>query len=543
MSDTRVSLIDGLLARADSDDIMVEVLSPAGGPTLTWTYRQVIGAARVLADDLAVLAARLGRTPRVGLLAENSAEWVVADLALLFSGAVEIPVPTAFSAEQAASLLAGADACLVDSRGADKLAQWGSERVLAAGCQVDSVDLPALIAAGAYRDWGSPRASEAERGGGSPPIASWDEDAVFKVIHTSGTTSAPKGVMIRRHGIEALLDSLRRRSTPEIFRRYLSIVPLSLLVEQVTGLYMPFLAGGSVIFLPPGTALVGTSGDAAPRMLSLLRSARPTAVVLPPTMAALLLSLCVESPDETVEGRYSRFFGHDGPVFIACGGAPVPPEVLTRLKEFGLPLYEGYGLSENSSVVAWNFPGNVRIGTVGKPLDHVEVKLADDGELYVRSSSLFAGYTVEDPSSCAVDEDGWLHTGDLATIDDDGYIRIVGRKKNIIITAGGRNVSPEFVEARYRQLPFVREAVVLADGLDTVRGLFVVDAARDEEVLRKEITDFGREHLSDVERVTDIRLMRQDDSGYLTCFTVTGRPKRQAVRDLLLTQAPIEEHA
>ncbi|MGW1909907.1 AMP-binding protein [Streptomyces sp. NPDC002076] len=532
MSETRFSLIHGLLARADSDDIMVEVLSPAGGPTVKWTYRQVIGAARVLADDLAVLAARLGRTPRVGLLAENSAEWVVADLALLFSGAVEIPVPTAFSAEQAASLLAGADACLVDSRGAHRLQEWGNERVLTAGCQVDAVDLPALIAAGAYRD-----------GRVAHPIASWDEDAVFKVIHTSGTTSAPKGVMIRRHGIEALLDSLRRRSDPEIFRRYLSIVPLSLLVEQVTGLYMPFLAGGSVAFLPPGTALVGTSGDAGPRMLSLLRSARPTATVMPPTMAALLLSLCDQHPEEDLAQRHQRLFGHEGPVFIACGGAPVPPEVLTRLKEYGLPLYEGYGLSENSSVVAWNFPGNVRIGTVGKPLDHVEVKLAEDGELYVRSSSLFAGYTVEDPSSCAVDEDGWLHTGDLATIDDDGYIRIVGRKKNIIITAGGRNVSPEFVEAQYRQLPFVREAVVLADGLDTVRGLFVVDTTRDEDVIRKEITDFGLRNLSDVERVTDIRLMRQDDLRYLTCFTVTGRPKRQAVRDLLLTQDTIEEHA
>ena len=531
MSDTRISLIDGLLARADSDDIMVEVLSPAGGPTLKWTYRQVIGAAKVLADDLAVLAARLGRTPRVGLLAENSAEWVVADLALLFSGAVEIPVPTAFSAEQAASLLAGADACLVDSRGAVRLEEWGTARVLAADCRIDAVDLPALIAAGAYRD---------ERV--AHPIASWDEDAVFKVIHTSGTTSAPKGVMIRRHGIEALLASLHRRSAPEIFRRYLSIVPLSLLVEQVTGLYMPFLAGGSVAFLPPGTALVGTSGDAGPRMLSLLRSARPTAIVMPPTMAALLLSLCDQHPEEDLTQRHQRLFGHEGPVFIACGGAPVPPEVLTRLQEYGLPLYEGYGLSENSSVVAWNFPGNVRIGTVGKPLDHVEVRLAEDGELHVRSSSLFAGYTVEDPSSCAVDEDGWLHTGDLATIDDDGYIRIVGRKKNIIITAGGRNVSPEFVEAQYRQLPFVREAVVLADGLDTVRGLFVVDATRDEDVIRKEITEFGLRHLSDVERVTDIRLMRQDDPRYLTCFTVTGRPKRQAVRDLLLTQDPIEEH-
>ncbi|MFE7194526.1 AMP-binding protein [Kitasatospora sp. NPDC057541] len=531
MSEPRASLIGGLLARAESDRTMVEVLSATGGASQTWTYRQIIGAARELAAELSALAARIGRAPRVGLLAENSAEWVVADLGLLFSGAVEVPVPTAFSAEQAASLLATADACLVDGRGRERLAQWGAENVFTRDCPVLPVDLPELLSA----------ADRGERGPAAPP--SEDEDAVFKIIHTSGTTSVPKGVMIRRHGVESLLASLAARTDPQVFHRYLSIVPLSLLVEQVTGLYMPFLAGGSVAFLPPGTALVGTSGDAAPRMLALLRSARPTAMVVPPTMAALLLAVCDARPDESLAQRRERLFGHPDSVFIACGGAPVPPEVLVRLQEYGLPLYEGYGLSENSSVVAWNFPGNVRPGTVGKPLDHVSVRLAEDGELYVRSSSLFAGYTVEDPSSCAVDEDGWLHTGDLAEIDEDGYIRIVGRKKNIIITAGGRNISPEWVEGQYRQLGFVREAVVLADGLDTVRGLFVVDDDGDHDEIRDRIAAFGQEHLSDVERVTEIRLMRESDPRYLTCFTVTGRPKRPAVREFLLQQDLIEEHA
>ncbi|MCX4783717.1 AMP-binding protein [Streptomyces sp. NBC_01264] len=520
----RVSLAGGLLEQADSDAVMVRVLAPAAADgavaqaAAAWSYRQIIGAALVWAGRLEQWAAEHGRPARVGLLAENSPEWVVADLALLFGGAVEIPVPTAFTAEQAASLLETADLCLVDDSGARALERWTADTraaVLPAGCSVTPVDLPALLA-------GPPA------GGPLPEVP--EQDAVVKVIHTSGTTSAPKGVRIRRHGLDELLTSLRARAKPALFESYLSIVPLSLLIEQVAGLYMPFLAGGSVSFLPPGTALVGTAADAGPRMLTLLRQARPTALVVPPTVAALFLALCDEQPGESVRERHQRIFGHDGPVFIACGGAPVPAEVLQRLDAYGLTVHEGYGLSENSSVVSWNFPGEVRFGTVGRPLDHVKAELAEDGELLIHSTSLFAGYTREDPSSVVVDEQGRLHTGDLAEIDEDGYLRITGRKKSMVITASGRNVSPEWVEARYRELGFIREAAVVADGLEQVHGLFVVDAGLNPATARRRIEEFGRERLSGIERAAVIHLMPEDDPRYATCFTVTGRPRRDVVR-------------
>ncbi|MET9125003.1 AMP-binding protein [Streptomyces sp. NPDC004528] len=519
-----LSLARGLLRQADSDAVMVRVLAADGGQDTTHSYRDLLRTALALAADLTHLAHTLGRPARVGLLAENSPEWVAADLAALFAGAVEIPVPTAFTAQQAASLLESADLCLTDTAGSAALARWSTETpdpVLPAGCPTTALDLPALLA--------RPPAPH-------PPVP--DHDAVVKVIHTSGTTSAPKGVQIRRHGLDALLTSLRTRTRPAIFERYLSIVPLSLLIEQVAGLYMPFLAGGSVSFLPPGTALVGTAADAAPRMLTLLRAARPTALVVPPTVAGLFLAVCDQQPAESVTERHRRIFGHDGPVFIACGGAPVPPEILQRLHAHGLTVHEGYGLSENSSVVSWNFPGEVRFGTVGRPLDHVHAELADDGELLIRSTSLFAGYTREDPSSVVVDDQGRLHTGDLAEIDDDGYLRITGRKKNLVITAGGRNVAPEWVEARYRELGFVREAAVIADGLDDVHGLFVIDAALDPDTARGRITEFGRRRLSGIERAAVVHLMSEDDPAYATCFTVTGRPRRDVIRHHVLGPAP-----
>ncbi|MFC8128442.1 AMP-binding protein [Streptomyces sp. NPDC057302] len=528
------TLAAGLLSRAGSDAAMVEILSSTGGPGTRHTYRELIGAARVFAAELRRRGEELGRPVRVGLLAENSAQWVVADLAALFARAVEIPVPTAFTPEQAASLLADADICLVDARGEQWLERAAAARaqVLPEGCPVIGVDLPGLVEAAGTAQL-PPLAEEIA-------AAEAAADTVVKVVHTSGTTSAPKGVRVRLHGIEALLASLGGRVDDEVFARYLSVVPLSLLIEQVAGLYMPFLNGGSVTFLPPGTALIGTVADAGPRMLSLLRQAQPTAMVVPPTVAGLLLALCEQNPTEDLSRRRLRLFGHTGPVFIACGGAPVSLDVLRRLEAFGIPLYEGYGLSENSSVVAWNFPGQFRFGTVGRALDHVRARLADDGELLIRSTSLFAGYTQEDPSSVVVDAQGWLHTGDLATIDDDGYIRITGRKKSLVITAAGRNLSPEWVEARYRELGFVREAAIVADGLDEVLGLFVIDAGTDRAEAARQIREFGAGRLSAIERATSVRLMAEDDPEYTTCFTVTGRPRREAVRDLLTRTAPEE---
>ncbi|MFD8203534.1 AMP-binding protein [Streptomyces sp. NPDC003470] len=523
---TPVSLAADLLRHADSDAVMVRVLPADGAPATEHTYRELIGAALTLAGRLRTLADDHGRAPRVGLIADNSPEWVVADLALLFASAVEIPVPTAFTAQQAASLLADADLCLVDTAGGRALERWTQEAgtpVLGHDRPVTPIDLQALPAT-------------APPGPQDRTVPA--QDTVVKVIHTSGTTSAPKGVRIRRHGLDALLTSLRSRTGTAIFERYLSIVPLSLLIEQVAGLYMPFLAGGSVTFLPPGTALVGTAADAGPRMLTLLHRARPTALVVPPTMAALFLALCDERPDEDTTARHLRIFGHPGPVFIACGGAPVPAEVLERLHTYGITVHEGYGLSENSSVVSWNVPGEVRFGTVGRPLDHVEARIDQDGELLIRSTSLFAGYTREDPSSVTVDTGGWLHTGDLATLDDDGYLRITGRRKSLVITAGGRNLSPEWIEARYRELGFLREAAVVAEGLTQVHGLFVVETGLDHTAARRRIEEFGRTRLSDIERVRVIHLMSADDPDYLRLFTVTGRPRRDTVRAHVLTGRP-----
>ncbi|MCX4745631.1 AMP-binding protein [Kitasatospora sp. NBC_01287] len=544
---------EALSRHAESERPLVRVLDEHGATVARHSYREVTRAARALADRITdritdrlagCLADRLterlaarrtvtdvpsdmdGRS-RVGVLCGNTPEFVVADLALLTARATEIPVPLAFSREQAAGLLESADLCLVDEQGAARLAEWGPS-VLPAGCQVVAVTLD-----GGSTPWAPAAATgpgpgldqaEAEAEG---QVEDQAEDWICKIIHTSGTTSRPKGVRIRAQGIGALIDSLHTAMPDQAFRAYLSLVPFSLLIEQVTGLYLVLLDGGCVTLLPPDSALVGTSAGAVASALPQLAAARPTAVVATPALAAALADAAGQA--ERAGLPVSQvLFGTERPPLICCGGAPVHPATLRELDRHGIAVHEGYGLSENSSVVSWNTPGARRIGTVGRPLAHVTVKLAEDGELLVRSSSLFAGYTRPDPSSCAV-VDGWLHTGDLAGIDPDGYLTITGRKKNIIITAAGRNIAPEWVEAQYARLPFVRAVGVVGNDLPALHGLFVIAPDADPGAAAEAIAAFGAEHLSAVERVEVLHLLRAEQDGYRRYFTVTGRPVRAAI--------------
>src|SRR5262245_9508821 len=157
-----------------------------------------------------------------------------------------------------------------------------------------------------------------------------------------------------------------------------------------------------------------------------------------------------------------HLFGTQRVPVIGCGGAPLHEGVLHSLARSGIIVYEGYGLSEAASVVAWNQPGAYRFGTVGRPPPHNQLRLAADGELLVQTPTLFAGYEGEDATSLLV-RDGWLHTGDLAEIDPDGFLRIIGRKKNVVIFSTGRNLCPEHVEAIYRKHPLIENIAVFGD--------------------------------------------------------------------------------
>lgn len=472
---------------------------------VAFTYQQLVAQARQLAD---VVARATPGSSRVGIVMGNSAEWVLADVALMIGERVEVPVPLAFSVDQARHLLQGCALVLTDEQGAHALQAW-CHAGLALAADVRRVSArPGPV---------SPSTPSSTAG-----LA---QDGVIKIIHTSGTTSQPKGVQIRRDGLGALVEALWQRAQPEDYQRYLVLVPFSLLIEQVTGLYMPLTSGGVVLLPPVSLAPLGSPGALAEDRLALIRQARPTAMTLTPALVEAIAQRAGTCGPSIAE-RIEQLFGTPRLPLLAAGGGPVELDVLVRLQHLGIEVFQGYGLSENSSVATWNHRAANRLDTVGQALPHVALRLADDGELLVRSSSLFAGYTNEDPSSCAIDSDGWLHTGDLATIDPQGFVSIIGRKKTMIITANGRNVSPEWLEATYRQLPNVEQVIVFGDREAFMGGVFIIDAQADPAEVRERIRAFARSHLNEIEHIQHPVLVVHSEEVMGRLFTVTGRPRR-----------------
>ncbi|MDQ1018915.1 AMP-binding protein [Streptomyces afghaniensis] len=504
------SVIDSLARTEVQNRPLIELTDVSGQVQQTYTYRHVRRLRDRLAGELDFEPGTL-----VGLVAGNSPAWVVADLALLLRGLVEVPVPLEFSAEQAASLLDRAKVCLADEAGLRRLREWGLDQ--------ERTVLPIPMTPG-------PDAA-------GEPIE--PPDNVIKVIHTSGTTGVPKGVRIRGAGLEELLDSFSAVVPDGVFRRYLSLVPFSLLIEQVTAIYLPLQAGGTLVMLPPDIALLGTAGSRAEEAVGWLRGARPTAALLPPAVVAALDKAAARIGRDAS----SELLAAGEPPFLMAGGAPVDPAALRRLSALGIDVYEGYGLSENSSVVASNRPGENAPGTVGRPLPHCQVSLGPANELLVKSSSLFAGYTIEDPTSRPVDEDGWLHTGDRASIDELGRITILGRLKSMIITSHGRNISPEWVEGRLRSCLQVRDCVVYGDGLEhlVVLVLAADDASAGE--VRSAVLNHASQELAETDRPEEVIVVTDTPELRSKYFTVTGRPRRKSIYcDLVQPRLTVNQH-
>lgn len=447
----------------------------------------------------------------VGVVMGNTPSWVITDIALMYQNVIEVPVPLSFSAEQASNLLSKCRLLLVDPIGLETLKTW--EKVDYQFPSERYVVTPNQLLTPRYKYFDYPEI---------------DDDKIIKVIHTSGTTSNPKGVCIRSHGLNDLIESLAERTYPDDYLRYLNLVPLSLLIEQVTAIYMPLTTGGAIIQPPTSMPPLGDPSVTAKQRLDLIAKSKPTALTLSPALVE-----AIADKAETItcaQNRIYSLFGRDKQPLIAAGGAPVSVEVLKRLQTLGINVYQGYGLSENSSVVSWNYRDGNKIGTVGTPLSHVQTKVADDGELCIKSSSLFAGYSnTSDPSCCNLDSEGWLHTGDIATTDNQGYISIIGRKKSMIIMSNGRNVSPEWLESGYRTLPFVTDVIVFGDNKEFLQGLFIYEGEPDLGYLKWIIYQFANKNLNQIEHIRTPILIKRTKEVMAELFTVTGRPRREHV--------------
>lgn len=451
---------------------------------------------RVRRIALGLTALGIARGDRVAILSENRPEWALADYACLTAGFADVPIYATLPAEQLPYLLqdSGAVAVFVSTSvqaekvksiraqapalrhviAFDESARHAADLTLrdleARGASVDTVD----------------RAAEYERT--AHAVAPGD---LATIIYTSGTTGAPKGVMLTHDNIHSNVEATRR-VVPIENDVALSFLPLSHIFERM-GDYWFFATGTTIAYVE--------SFDFVPLAM---QEVRPSIALSVPRLYEKMYARVLENAlaggavkkriffwaravadrwaDETLAGRtpggllaaqyalaqklvFSKLKARTGGRlrYFVSGGAPLSPEINKFFYAAGLTILEGYGLTETSPVIGVNTPVHFRIGTIGKPIAGVEVQIAQDGEILTRGPHVMKGYfNKPDATAEAIDADGWFHTGDIGVIED-GFIRITDRKKDIIVTAGGKNIAPQPIENLVKTSKYVSQAVMIGD--------------------------------------------------------------------------------
>jgi long-chain acyl-CoA synthetase len=436
-----------------------------------------------------------------GILARNTLEWALFDFALGHVGAIGAAIYANSSPHDVHYVLEHAEAVGVLCEDDEQRAKVEEGRSSLPGLRhvLTYADLPALEEEGrAYR--------EASPGALDDAVAAIDEDDLFTYIYTSGTTGPPKGCMIRHrnyYAMVAVVDELPDHSAPgDLMLLYL---PLAHNFGRLMHLSGPYV-GYTIAFVPDPLDLARVLPEIRPTILpsvprvfekvhtavtstfdeatgvkrklvdwaldvgrresALRQQGRP----LPRGLALqhrIADKLVFSKVKERLGGRLRR------PI---SGGAPLAKEIGELFDALGICILEGYGLTECTTAATTNTKDRYRFGTVGPALPGFELRLADDGELLLRSPTVFAGYFKEPEATAEVlDEDGWLRTGDIATIDEDGFVTITDRKKDILVTAGGKNIAPQNLENDLKTSRFVSQAMVVGDRRPFPAALITLD--------------------------------------------------------------------
>ncbi|MBL8348604.1 MAG: AMP-binding protein [Rubrivivax sp.] len=451
-----------------------------------------------LDEAVGATSARLeeANTRVLATLMDNAAAFVVLDEAARRAGAVHVPLAPFFTPAQTMHVLqaAGVDTLVVDAPfAARQPAQPWS---------------PFAVAGRALMHTRLPHAPV--------PLPPGTE----KVTFTSGSTGAPKGVCLSGSAMRRVADGLVEALAPLDIERHLNALPFSVLLENIAGVMAPRQSGATLVTLP--LADVGLSGSSqfdAARFDAAMRLHRPQSVILLPQM---LRALCAHLARNGQRAPASL-------KLVAVGGAAVGAGLIAAAQRLGIPACEGYGLSEGASVQTLNLPGAQRPGSAGRLLPHARLRVAADGELEI-GGALFSGYLGD--TSAVPAEASWWPTGDLGHIDADGYVHVRGRKKNVLITAFGRNVSPEWVETKLRGQPAVLQAVVFGDGCPALRAVLWPTAASIDDDALQTAVDTANATLPDYARVQHWTRGRAAFDTLSGLATANGRPQRSAIARL-----------
>jgi len=455
---------------------------------LTWTHSELREQVSGFAETLKARGSRV-----IATLMDNSAAWVVADMSAAEAGVVHVPLPVFFTPLQIEHALAsaGADTLLTPPTLAARWPALPQQTMELAASDLRLIRLPGKRVV--------------------MPVHT------AKITYTSGTTGTPKGVCLSDAAMRGVVDSLARTTEPLGIRRHLCALPLAVLLENIAGLLAPLAGGASCIVLPlEQIGLSGSSRFDAARFQAAVTLHQPHSVIVLPQM----LRGWVEHLTQT---------GQRAPAslkLVAVGGAAVGPRVLMAARELGIPAYEGYGLSEGSSVQTLNLPGADRIGSAGRALRYSRVRVAADGEIEV-AGSLFSGYlgdTTPVPK--------WWPSGDLGHIDADGFVHIRGRKKYVLITAFGRNVSAEWVELAVRDQGLIAQVVVFGEAQPALSAVIWPLRADETDAALQADIDAANATLPDYARVVHWTRGRADFNAGSGMATSNGRPRREAIWEL-----------
>jgi len=559
-----------------------------GGAIAGQSTREWFDALRDLALGLESLGIAAG--DRVVIMSESRPEWLIADLAILTLGAVTVPVYSTLAAAQARYIVQDAGARVAFVSTAEQLEKLQSVRH----------QLPALEAVVVFDGVaaGSPSvlalSALAERGHASM-MAGWGVARAFRdrarqvrpehlatIIYTSGTTGEPKGVMLSHRNLMSNVFAGHTMVPVNDEDVALSFLPLSHSFERTV----------SYVYLTFGVTIVyAESMDTVGRDLSIVK---PTIMTGVPRVYEKFQARVLERGRALPQPRRALFEwglqvgtarakAHSGKgvgrllaaeaavaerlVFskirenvggrlrcLASGSAPLPNTVAAFFHGIGLPITEGYGLTETAPILTANPLGAARFGTVGKPIPGVEIRIAEDGEILARGPNIMMGYYNRPEDTAAALRDGWFHTGDVGVLDADGYLTITDRKKDLIVTSGGKKIAPQPIEAVLKQSPLVAEAMVLGDGRRFASALLVPDftalerrlkdlgrppaqgddsvslvARADVVALYQEIVDGLNRDLSQYERIKKIRVLPREFTLASGELTPTMKVKRKTV--------------
>ena len=485
----------------------------------------------------------------------NRPEPNVADMAVMHARGVPVFLYNTLAPEQAAYIAGHCEATVAFVENSDFLARLAGVRdrlprlrqiILIEGDP--PADEPGVLR---WADVLALGRAQADQGAGGLFDETWQKvgpEDLATLIYTSGTTGQPKGVMITHHNVRYYAAATSRVIPPEQLAddsgtRLISYLPMAHATGRSVDHWLPMIRGATVAFCP----------DSA-RLFEIAAQVRPTVLVGVPRVWEKLYAALSQLPPGMEGDQVLGLVGLDQCRLATSGAAPVDPAVIAFFRNLGLPLTEGWGMTELTNAATLTHPDRIRNGAVGTVFPGVELRLAEDGEVLVRGPLVMHGY-YRDPARTAeaLDPDGWLHTGDIGTLDEDGFLRIVDRKKELIITSGGKNISPAAIEYQLQRHPLIGQACAIGDRRNYITALLVLDAetapawarahgidagslaelAADPDVLaevERGVSE-ANEHLARVEQVKRFRLLPDEWTAETGELTPSLKRRRRVIAD------------